>query len=224
MMALAALVGTTPAFALHDATETTREIRREVSNTLENEIDDTSKKVATTVESTKTITDDAMDQKQQIEDRKAALRAEIEAKKADRKSKLEGRRLAQCQNRQDKINELLGKSVENGQRHIDNIKRFEQQVTAFAKKKALDASVYQEAYADVELKEGVARAAVDLMQAQTFDCSSVDGSKPADILRTTREEKQAAVREYRDSVIVYLQAVKAAFSDTQSQDETKEQE
>ena len=223
-MALAALMTVTPAFALHDVSETSRQVRSEASKTLEANVDGVSNKVATAMESTQTVSERLADQKQQIEDRKLALRELIDAKKAERKSKLEGRRLAQCQNRQDRINELLSKSVENGRRHVDNIKGFEQQVTAFAEKKALDAATYQEALNDVTLKEGVARSAVDVMETQTFDCTTVDGSKPSDIVRTTREEKQAAVREYRDSVIVYLQTVKAAFAGTQSQDETKEQE
>lgn len=142
---------------------------------------------------------------------------------AERKTKLEGRRLAQCQNRQEKVNALLDKSTEHGKRHLANIQQFEARVTEFTIKKAIGSDDVKAALASADKKEAAAVAVLDVMETQVFDCATLDGAKPADSVHATREEKQAALRAYRDSVIAYLQAVKTAFAQTQSETEATEE-
>lgn len=225
LIAVAAVTSVTPAFALEDELrETSREVRSESGRRVESATRESDDKLARTTETVESNSDDLMERKQSLEDRKTELRERLEKKALDRKSKLEGRRLAQCQNRQDQINGLITKGTEKSQRHFANIEAFEARITTFADKKSINSEAYAAALIDVQEKKATATSAIEVMGSVPFDCVKVDGDKPADGVKTIREAKQNALRDYRDSVIQLLQAVKAEFAATQSeQPKTEEQ-
>ena len=176
--------------------------------------DDTVKQAVDTAE--QTVARRVAAQKEQIEARKAELEAKLRQRHAERKERLEGRRLAVCQNRETAINELLDKSASNGKEHLARIQRFEEGVKRFYDAKELTSAEYDAAVLVADEKEGEAIAALNVLDAQQFNCATLDGASPSSSIKESRETKQAALRAYRDSVIDLLHIVKATFAATQT--------
>lgn len=220
LVAVIVLSGTSTSYALVNVDDTTKVVKEVVETT----VDDTTAKVDDVVSEVKPAVDVPISRSERIAQRKAELQLKLQQKREDRKERLEGRRLAQCQNRQDNINRLMQKSVETGRRHLENIQRVETSVKTFAEKKSIDSESYQASLQDVDEKEAAAIASIDVMEAETFDCSMIDGAKPAFMIRTVREAKQTAMRDYRDSVVQLIQSVKDAFASTQSADDAAKTE
>lgn len=206
-----ALVGASTANALVDVRETTRDVRNEVTKTVESTVKDVDGVVKSTVESTDTQKGTVMSQKDRIEQRRDELMERLESKSQERKENLEGRRLALCQNRQERINKLLDKSQGVGQRHLENLQRLEAKVMTFANEKDVATEAVISALAAADQKEAAAVATLEVMEAQTFDCATVDGASPSSNVQQIREAKRQALGEYRDGVIELVRAVKQAF-------------
>ncbi len=166
-----------------------------------------------------TVKEQVISHREQIDARKAELKQKLEAKTDARKQKLEGRRLAQCQNRQDRINELMVKSSDVSNRHLENIQKFEASVTTFAEKKSINSEAYVTQLAKVDANEVIAEDAIKITASQQFDCLAVDAQLPAGTLKTAREEKRGALRDYRQSVIDLIKIVKQEFAQTQASKE-----
>ena len=201
--------------------------RRSVVNEVKQTVDDTSGVVDDTVKQTvdsaeRSLAERVTAQKEQIEARKAELEAKLRQRQAERKQRLEGRRLAVCQNRETAINELLDKSASNGKEHLARIQRFEEGVKRFYDAKELSSPEYDAAALVADEKEGEAIAALNVLDAQQFDCATLDGASPSASIKESRETKQAALRAYRDSVIELLHVVKATFATTQTSTSAEE--
>jgi TolA-binding protein len=189
-----------------------------VIETVTQTVDDS---VTTAEDATKSVEDSAgrvrdqiKVQRQQIEDRKKELRAQIEQNKQERTEKLEGRRLAKCQNRQANINSLIDKSVGIGRERLAKIQRFEEGIKKFYVDQSLSSASYEAAVADADLKEAAAIAAIDVIADQNFECTDVDAEKPSGVIKSNHEAKKAALNAYRDSVKELLRVVKVAFTAT----------
>ncbi len=166
-----------------------------------------------------TVKEHVTAQREQLDARKAELKQKLELKADARKEKLEGRRLAQCQNRQARINELMVKSSDVSNRHLENIQKFEASVTTFAEKKSINSEAFVTQLAKVDGNEELAKEAIKVTAEQQFDCLSVDAQLPAGTLKAAREEKRGALRDYRQSVIDLIKIVKQEFAQTQASKE-----
>lgn len=221
--ALMVAVMTAPAYAQGGSDDSTTS-----GNTVENILRKTTETVTTTVDdTTKSATDDAKATttsvktlREQIEAKRAELKSEIQQKLDARKQKLEGRRLAQCENRQASINNLISKSAQIGQDRLTLIKDFETRAMEFATKKNLANADIEAAKEAADAAEADATAAVDVMSSTTFDCSMIDGANPTENIKTTREAKHTALKDYRAAVVHLIQVIKSAFSAQQSSEET----
>ncbi|MES2875871.1 MAG: hypothetical protein V4678_00200 [Patescibacteria group bacterium] len=222
MAAVLSISAATPAFALSGSQVTENTEQRGVLNRVQQTVDDT---VTTTTDDTKAVVNDVRDkvvtQKERVEQRKAELNAQLEQKSADRKQKLEGRRLAQCQNRQEKINKFIDQSETVSRKHLENVQRFEASITSFAEAKSIQSEGYVAMVADVDEKEVAAIAAIDVLAAHQFDCTMVDGVTPSSSIRQVREAKRTALHAYRDSVIQLIQTVKQEFAAAQPAEGTE---
>lgn len=207
------LTGATPVFAYANESEAHDKIVNRVVRTVESTVRGAENTAKTTVEATDTtVQDKPGTQREQIEARKAELQEKMSQKVAERKVKLEGRRLAQCQNRQATINKLMDTSVTNGQARLQRIQRFEEGIKKFYTEQALTSESYDAVLLTVDEKEAQAIAVLDTTAAQDFDCTVVDGATPAAELRSLRESKHLALKEYRDSVKELLRVVREAFT------------
>lgn len=204
--AIVVIAGSSTTFAFGEVSpeNTVRSTVKQVESTTTNVANDTTTRV-------NQVKDAVAAQKEQIESRKAELRDRLTQKANERKEKLEGRRLAQCENRQQRINALIDKTVTNGRTHLANIQRVEQRVAEFYAKKELSSTEYDAALAEADQAEAAAIAVLDVIATQDFDCQAVDGAKPSETLRTIRETKKAALQAYRQSVVELIKVAKQAF-------------
>ena len=220
LVTLVTLSGTTSAYALVNVRETTTNISETAQSTVE-EVTSTVKDVETGVA---TNVEKIVPLKERIAQRKVELEQRLAAKAEMRKERLEGRRLARCQNRQELINNLIDKSAATGLRHLQNIQRVEERVKQFAEKKSISSEAYTASLESVDEKEAAAAAAVGVLETQSFDCATVDGAAPGSGIRTIREAKQTALSEYRTSVVGLIQTVKSEFASQQSDPEAQSTE
>ena len=198
-------------FALDDS-DRSGSSRDQLQNRVKSEVTEVEREVETESERVNDrVKEQVIAQQEQVEDRKSELKASLEQMRAERKEKLEGRRLAMCQNRQDSINALISKSKDNGMTHLANIQRVEAGVRNFVDKKQLSSDAITAAGDIVDQKEAAAKDALAVLEQQSFSCDSVNAAKPTGELKAIREAKQSALREYRASVVDYIKVVKAAF-------------
>ena len=223
-IAVIALTIPAPVFAESNSEDTNKnDLVERVSRT----VDDT---VTTTKESETESVDDKTDstrvavfsREDQISSKKTELKEKLAQRLEDRKSKLEGRRLAKCENRQVAINKLIEKSAATGQAKFDRIKAFKEGIVGFYTDNSLNSDQYESLLADVESKEADAQAALETMADQTFECSLVDGTDPSATIKQVHESKRESLKDYRDSVQALLVDVRTAFAQTkETQDETQ---
>lgn len=198
---------------VNDRKPVVSEVKQAVETTTETESSEVEKTLEDREQGAR---DRAAVQRDQMEMRKAELEAKLRQKQAERKEKLEGRRLAMCENRQANINTLLDKSAQKGQERIARIQRFEEGVKRFYDEKNLVSEEYDAANSAVGEMKAKAEAALTVLDQEQFSCDMVDGAKPSDTLKESREMKHTALKAYRDSVINLLHVVKAAFAEQQS--------
>jgi hypothetical protein len=192
-------------------------VLRKTTQTVTNAVDDT---IKSATDDAKATTTSVKTLREQIEAKRAELKNEIQQKLDSRKQKLEGRRLAQCENRQASINNLLSKSAQIGQDRLTLIKDFETRAMDFAAKKNLANADIDAAKEAADSAEAVATAAIDVMSSTTFDCSMIDGANPTESIKTTREAKHTALKDYRAAVVHLIQVIKSAFSAQQASEDT----
>lgn len=153
-------------------------------------------------------------QAERIKERRAELEAKLAERKAERKERLEGRRLAMCENREERINQLLDRSVDNGKRHLTVIQKIEEGIKKFYDDKSLNASGYDAAVAATDEKEADAIASLDVLADVQFDCANVDGQKPGATLASVVHQRHDALKAYRTAVKDLLLVVKKSLHDT----------
>ena len=216
MTIVAVLLVPAPVFAHQETSEEKRDgLLGRVSETVETTVEstrDTTKSVVK--EGVNTLQSGEMTQRERIDTRKQEIKQEISQKAEDKKQKLEGRRLAKCQNRQDAINKLIDTSATSTQSKLDRIQRFEDAIKKFYTDQSLTSESYESALADVEVKKAQAVAALEVMNDQEYKCDNVDGSNPSGEIKSLHDAKRNALGQYRDSVQNLLRVVKDAFTAT----------
>jgi hypothetical protein len=206
------LTSASSAYAYIDLRETTRGVTDDASKTVKSTVEGTTKLVRNTVDDgTDKLSERMVSQKDQVEHRRAELQEKLEMKAQNRREMLEGKRLAKCESKQAEINRLLDASTQAGNRHLENLQRLEEKVSAFASKKSIASEAYTPALSVANEKEAATIAALDVMENQQFDCSSVDGSNPAGGVKEIRDAKHNSLKEYRDSIIELIRVVKQEF-------------
>ncbi len=135
----------------------------------------------------------------------------INKKSETKKSKLEGRRLAQCENRQKNINTSMAKSNGTSKDRLIRIQQYEAKVRAFYAKQTLSSNVYDAISTKVDQSELSAIAAVDTYSKLVFDCNKTDADNPSDAIKTAGSAKRMALKQYREDVKALLKVVKQEF-------------
>jgi hypothetical protein len=159
-------------------------------------------------------------QEDRIKERREKLEAKIEERRSARKERLEGVRLARCENREQRINQHLDRSVDNATRHLQVIQKIEEGIKKFYTDKSLTAEGYDAALATADEKEADAIAALEVLKEVEFDCSSADAEKPADAIKNIVHERHDALKAYRTAVKDLLLVVKKSLNDSKTTDDT----
>ena len=153
--------------------------------------------------------------KDRIAERRAQLEQKIEASKAKRAERLEGRRMELCQKRQTKINQLIQSSSTRAKAKLAVFQKIQQNVKDFYVKKQLAAEGYDAAVAKADQAQADAIAAIDATQALNFDCTAVKDSQPGQAISTTMKARHAALQSYKNAVHDLIVLVKHALQASQ---------
>lgn len=210
----AVLVVPAPVFA-HDGSHESEHkgLLDKVEKTVEKTVDSTRDNATLNLKETKdSLKERLKAQNEQVQERKAELKQEMTKRAEETKQKLEGRRLAKCQNRQATINELMTKSTTISQAKLARIQSYEAAIKKFYEEQALTSESYDSALATADEKETQAIAALEVMSDQTYDCLAADGENPSGEIRALHDTKREALNQYRDSVKELLNVVKSAFA------------
>lgn len=208
-----ALILPAPVFAQESAEPSRSGLLNTVEKTVESTVDSArgaTKPVAQDVANT--VTERVLSKKEQVEARKVELKQEMTKRAEEKKEKLDGQRLARCQNRQSTIDELMVKSQGVGQAKLARIQSFEAALKKFYADQGLVSDSYGTATANADATEAAAIAALEVMDDRTHDCEDVDAKDPAGEIRSLREGKRNALNQYRDSVQELLKVIRAAFA------------
>lgn len=171
---------------------------------------------------TSTRTDRKDNYQQILEDRKAAFKERLTELRDQKRTKLEERRLAICDRREEHINTLLKAGVERSKRHLALFQKISDKVQAFYTKKSLSVEGYDAAVAAVEEKEAAAVAAVEETSSVSFVCSTVDADRPGQAIKEALQIRHTALKEYRKSIKELILVVKKANGQHRTDaDETK---
>ncbi|MBC7459325.1 hypothetical protein H7200_01260 [Candidatus Saccharibacteria bacterium] len=145
-----------------------------------------------------------------------------EARKEVGREKLESRKKAVCQNRQEKINSAMTNVGERSQNQFDRIGKIYEATVVFYNAKGLSVAGYDELVAKVNSAKAAAEtAAQNLQSTPKLSCDS-DGPK-ADVqaFRNKRLDKVEAFGSYRDAVKAFVKTVREAAKAVESADSVK---
>lgn len=146
---------------------------------------------------------------------------EREVRQEVRREKLNEKKIAVCENRQEKINAAMVKMVDRSQKHFDRITNIYEISTSFYTQKGLTVAGYETLIANVEAAKAAASAANEYLSAAPKLLCESDGPQ-ADLqaFRNARLDKVKAFNAYRDDVKTLVKAIrdvaKAAEPTTES--------
>lgn len=159
----------------------------------------------------------------------ARLKAEQKVQQAreSAKQKLESARKTSCEKNEAKINGILQRAAQHGEKQLGVFQKIEDRVKEFKDTKQITVENYEAVVAAVEEKEAAAVAAIEATQATTFECDSESTDKSfSGLVRDTVKSQRAALHDYRKSINELIHAVKkgvkAENGDT-NQQESQEQ-
>lgn len=169
---------------------------------------------------------DSMTAEQQalVEERKTAIKTRLETMKTERQEKLDTRRLAACEKRQEKINNIFTKATEQNKKHLAVFQKIEEKVKQFYVDKNLSAEGYDAAVTLADEKEAAAVAAIEASVESTFDCAATDGAKPGSAIKEAAKTRREAIKEYRTAVKDLILVVKKHHGQQQNADTSTETE
>lgn len=169
---------------------------------------------------------DAMTAEQQalVEERKTAIKTRLETMKTERQEKLDTRRLAACEKRQEKINNIFTKATEQNKKHLAVFQKIEEKVKQFYVDKNLSAEGYDAAVTLADEREAAAVAAIETSVESTFDCTTADGAKPGGAIKEAAKTRREAIKEYRTAVKDLILVVKKHHGQQRNTDTSTETE
>lgn len=217
VLALALATGLTqPVAARSDITEKDNDGRR-----VEEVVHDIKAEVVTELKVGEDAKTRAQRQVQRISEQRVAIKERIEQRKTAVKQRLAGKRLAVCENRETRINQLLTRSAQNGQRQLGTIQRLEEGVKTFYSDRQLSAEGFEAAATVVDTKEADAIAALEVLKNLEYDCATVDAERPAEVVSSLVHDRHEALKSYRTAVKDMLLVVKQALETRAAQEKVE---
>lgn len=156
------------------------------------------------------------EQKQRVEERKAAFQEKFAEAKEARQNSLEGKRLAACEKRSSKINKILSHGTDHSRKHLAVFQKIEERVKQFYANKNLDVDGYDAAVANADEKEATAVAAIEASTSTTFDCANADGAKPGNAVQELMKTRHQALKDYRTAIKELILVVKKGHGKQQN--------
>lgn len=139
--------------------------------------------------------------REKAQEARRTAEARVEAKKEEIAQKLEGKRLQACEHREAKINSILQKSAQQGDKHLSVFQKIEDRVRSFYEEKQLTVDNYEALVAEADSKEAAAVAAIGAVKGTAYECSGEStGKELGGLLKTTMKQQHAALRDYRTAI------------------------
>lgn len=155
------------------------------------------------------------EQRQSVDDHKAAIEQRLEALREQHGTKLADKRLEICEKRHDKINTIVTQSAERATKQLAVFQKIEERVKQFYTDKNLSSDSYDAAVATADEKEATAVAAMEVSSETTFDCVTTSGTKPGDVVKEAMSTRHTALKDYRTAIKNLILVVKKAHGQQQ---------
>lgn len=159
--------------------------------------------------------------RQKADDAKAKAQARADEAKAraqtrvdETKQRLEGKKLEQCQAREQRIDATMEQMTSRGQKHYDVFTKISDRVKAFATDKKLTVENYDTLVADVDTKALAAKSAIESTKSVggVFSCDNDNPKIASAQFRDAFKAQVAALKEYRTAIKNLIVAVKSSQS------------
>ncbi|HEX8390219.1 MAG TPA: hypothetical protein VF597_02275 [Candidatus Saccharimonadales bacterium] len=138
--------------------------------------------------------------------------AEMEQKAAERRAavanKLTDDRAKRCNERQAEINRALDSRAQAATRVLGRFESIQQRLLAYVSKNSLDVSQENALLTVMNDRQSSAQAAVKTLAAADFNCADANAASPGQVVKGQVDAAKVALREYREAIKAYAQAVK----------------
>ncbi len=139
---------------------------------------------------------------------KTTIKKQWTEKLEQRASRLEGKRLQKCEQRQTRINEFITRSVSQGKAKLAVFEKIDNSVRDFYTTKNLSSPDYATKVKTADEARAAVSAALDAMSTTTFSCTDADGAHPAGIIQSMHTTKHQSFVAYRQAIIDLIHTVK----------------
>lgn len=158
-------------------------------------------------------------QNQIATEKRAEIQQRLTTMKEARTVKLEAKRLEVCQQRQQKINDIVTRGIENNTKQLAVFQKIAANVEQFYVDKHLTSDAYDAAVASVNTAEANAVAAIEASSEVKFDCGTTDGTKPGSVIKEAMTSRHSALATYRTSIKDLIVVVKKANGEQRTADQ-----
>lgn len=169
------------------------------------------------------LPDRAREAQKTVEERREAAQSTVQEKKQAAQQRLSDAKLKVCQNREEKITNIMARISDRGQKQIDLFTKIAERTQTFYTEKGKTLANYDELVADVTTKKTAAQETVDELKATSadFDCSGDDPRGVATTFKESLKKEIEALKAYKTSVknlIVGVKSVQSTTSSTENQE------
>lgn len=156
----------------------------------------------------------AQERKQTGQENKEIAQANAPEKREEAKTKSEDNKLQACEKREDKINKLMARLADRGNKQLDVFTKISDRTQAFYDKKGKELSNYEALVDEVEAKKLAAEKAVAEVNgtSMTFKCDGTDPKGAAASFKESRNVVQTALKDYKTAVKNLIVGVKSVQS------------
>jgi len=132
-------------------------------------------------------------------------------------TKLQGKNLESCQNRETVMNNIMARIGDRGQKQIDVVDSIDEKVQAFYVKKNISIENYDTLKKNVEDKKTLALAAMNNVRNinGNFDCKGDNPKGIATQFKSQASAQSEAINNYRNAVHDLVVAIKTALNSSE---------
>lgn len=153
-----------------------------------------------------------------VMDKKIEIKQRLTTMKEAHTEKLETKRLEVCQQRQQKINDIVARGVEQNTKQLAVFQKIEANVKQFYIDKNLSVDTYNDAVATADDAKASAVASIEASAETTFDCATTDGANPGSIIKEVMTTRHSSLAAYRTAIKDLILVVKKANSQEKTTD------
>ncbi|NCU39156.1 hypothetical protein EOL96_09095 [Candidatus Saccharibacteria bacterium] len=154
-----------------------------------------------------------------VDERKAAIKEKVEAKK-------QSLNVAKCERNQERITKMLSAVPTGAKTQLDVLDTMYERVVGFYEAKGLNVDGYQTRVENLEQVKVEARNTLQVMQNAevTVDCAATGTGDQLAFYRGAADGMKTQIREYRDQLVELITEMKASTTTDETTDDSAEEE